>query len=403
MSMRPILEFADLIGATKPKAFMAEHYDHKPCLLKGDPVLYQSLFNFRDFSDLLEMSSVWSNETLRIVLDGNTIDKTDYCQKTAGRDGFAVWRPTPRKVSDWMHKGASVVLDCAEHMHPGLRQIANAITVQTNARVNCNIYCSFDGHQAFNSHFDTMDVFVLQMEGQKKWHVYEGRFEQPIEAADFNYPSFGQDHHDRAKGKVSLQPVLKPGHFLYIPKGQYHDACATKGPSLHVTFGTNQPRGTDFIKTVFDSLVEVPEFRKALPDFDDVENHNAAIGALADTLHRLLQNSEIAKQMRDEQRRRTYTDFARYDVPNAIALDVFRVRKISTSFTLGASGYTLSVGTNTVNVPNELAEAVQWILKRQVFDDAAFVAATPELSETNRQTVLQTLERAGLLENINAI
>ena len=130
--MRLFLEFSDLIKPTSSKAFFKDHYGKAPCLVKGDAELYASLFNWDDLSNLLEMTNVWTGTTLKIVLDEEIIDPATYTRRTVGRDGTSVLRPNPGDVNRWMTKGASVVLDAAEHMHPGLRAIT-----KTNSFGNC--------------------------------------------------------------------------------------------------------------------------------------------------------------------------------------------------------------------------------------------------------------------------
>ena len=51
------------------------------------------------------------------------------------------------------------------------------------ARVAANVYCSFQGVQAFQTHFDLHDVFAFQAEGEKTWRVYEARADTPVTAA----------------------------------------------------------------------------------------------------------------------------------------------------------------------------------------------------------------------------
>lgn len=396
--MRSILEFSDLIKPASPKAFFKDHYGKAPFLTKGDAKLYASLFNWNDFSNLLEMTNVWTGSTLKIVLDEEIIDPATYTRRSGGRDDGSVLRPIPHAVNTWMAKGASVVLDAAEYMHPGLRSITEAISFATNCMVSCNLYCSFDGRQAFTSHYDTTDVFVLQLDGAKKWRVYEGQFENPIEADGYYYSSFDKAHHDHAKGRAKMTPTLKPGSFLYLPKGRYHDACALKGPSLHATFATTEARGVDFLQTIINSMVEVPAFRAALPDFDDAAAHSAHIHDLAEQLKTILQQPEIAAQMREDQKRRAFADISRYQLPKPTPVNVYRVRHIDHSIALGGDGYILDANGKKVAIPADTVDAVKWVLARSAFLKHDLEANTPNLDEAGRRDLLAMLSEIGLLD-----
>lgn len=398
--MRSFLDFAELIRPMTPETFFSEYYGRNPCLIEGDGSLYGTLFGWEDVTQFLEMSSVWSAETLKLVLDERTLDPSEYCRRTAGRDGVAVMRPQPKLINAWMDKGASVVFNCVEHMHPGIRAVTEAIGIATNCMVSANIYCSYAGHQAFRSHFDHTDVFVLQVSGTKNWNVYEGRFREPVEAEGFYFPSFDDAYHKQTKGMPKMKPVLSAGDFMYLPKGQYHDACATDGPSLHMTFATTQARGVDFLRTIINSLVEVPEFRAALPDFDDVAAHDAQINLLADKLRDILLQPEIAAQMRDDQRRRAFQDLARFNVPEQTSATIYRVRHVRANMTLGGNGYVLSVGAQSLQIPAEAVAAVEWITQQSAFIAGEFEDATPDMSGELRADVLKTLSDAGLLDRM---
>lgn len=398
--MRSFLDFADLIKPMTPGTFFADYYGRNPCLVEGDASLYPTLFDWDDVTQLLEMSSIWTDETLKVVLDEKTIDPGEYCRRAMGRDGVSVLRPRPKKISEWMDRGASVVFNSVEHIHPGLRSVTEAIGFATNCMVTANIYCSYAGHQAFRSHFDTTDVFVLQISGTKIWNIYETRFPEPIDADGFQFTSFDDAYHKRTKGKPKMRPTLVPGHFLYLPKGQYHDACATDGPSLHITFATTQARGVDFLRTIINSLVEVPEFRAALPDFDDAQAHDTHVRKLADRLHEILLQPDIAAQMRDDQRRRAFQDLARFGVPDRIGATVYRVRHVPANLSLGGDGYVLNAGGQAVQVPGEATMAVEWVIGQSAFIVEDLVDAVPELSEDLRADLLDMLCKVGVLDPI---
>lgn len=54
------------------------------------------------------------------------------------------------------------------------------LAAQFGARSFANVYCSFRGVQAFQTHFDLHDVFAVQAEGEKTWRIYEARADAPV-------------------------------------------------------------------------------------------------------------------------------------------------------------------------------------------------------------------------------
>ena len=82
--------------------------------------------------------------------------------------GGPALRPVPQRLGELLAQGATLVLNLMERLTPGVAAVAEAIEMVTGAQTVCNVYCSWDRQQAFSSHFDNTDVFVLQIEGHKR-------------------------------------------------------------------------------------------------------------------------------------------------------------------------------------------------------------------------------------------
>ena len=101
----------------------------------------------------------------------------------------------------------------------------------------CNVYVTPANSQGFAPHYDDIDAFVLQIEGAKRWRVYE-----PFE--DETHPrtssrNFTQE--EIATQRVVFDDVLEAGDFLYLPRGWIHQAeCSSSTHSVHATLSTNQ-------------------------------------------------------------------------------------------------------------------------------------------------------------------
>ena len=93
-----------------------------------------------------------------------------------------------------------------------------------------------------------------------------------------------QDHHDRARGALRSQVVLKKGDILYLPRGWYHDALAEAPNSVHIAYGVHAPLGMDVLNILSERALYDAEFRKPLPRQD---GSAAARYALSQQLARL--------------------------------------------------------------------------------------------------------------------
>jgi len=131
--------------------------------------------------------------------------------------------------------GGSVVVDDIHRYNKDLNRIWHEFVDLFRFPVTCTSYFTPPGLNTFPTHWDTDDVFVLQVEGIKHWEVYEPVIPDLLE------------HHKWAKyacdfGEPIFSGTLKPGDLLYIPRGFPHYVYTDKTrPSLHITVGVCIP------------------------------------------------------------------------------------------------------------------------------------------------------------------
>lgn len=97
------------------------------------------------------------------------------------------------------------------------------------ADLRFNSYLSPDG-SGFNLHYDVKPIFLIQVEGRKRW--WYGA--EPIEPRPAVYSSSWDDKPPLAELE---QTTLEPGDVLYLPAFTWHRARA-EGYSLGITLGT---------------------------------------------------------------------------------------------------------------------------------------------------------------------
>ena len=90
-------------------------------------------------------------------------------------------QPVAAKVQDWVRRGASVVMNDVDSLTPGLAAVSDALE-GAGLRQGAGATSTSPGsaHKAFHSHYDTHDVWAVQVEGEKTWNIWEGRAEWPI-------------------------------------------------------------------------------------------------------------------------------------------------------------------------------------------------------------------------------
>lgn len=261
-----IADLAALLAPVTPEQFFAEHHDKAPLHVRGDPGKFAQVLSWRQINRLLDMTHIWSGTSLKLVMDSQTIPPEQFCARAPGRDGAQLLQPDAKLVQGWIAKGASVVMNDVDSLTPGLAGVSNALEAAGLGKAQANVYISWQSHKAFRTHYDTHDVWAVQVEGEKDWNIWEGRAEWPIPHPLFKGQP--QAHHDQARGRLRGVVKMKPGDLLYLPRGWYHDALAEAPASVHVAYGVHAPLGMDLLNILMERALHDAEFRKPLPRQD---------------------------------------------------------------------------------------------------------------------------------------
>jgi len=261
-----VTSLSTLLHPVLPADFLADSFDQAPLHIRGEPGKFASVMSWEVLNRLLAMD-VWTGQTLQLYADTRQVPPAAYCERTVNRNRQQVMQPDAEKVMALIRRGASLLLNEVESLHAGTLAVAQALQEGLGAKSAANIYCSWQRHQAFDSHYDRHDVFVLQISGAKAWRIYEGRTDNPIEhTAFYKVP---QAEYDRLKGLVASELEMRPGDLLYLPRGQFHDALASSAASLHVTFCCTRPTGLDLLTRLWEQAVGDSLFRAYLPQQEE--------------------------------------------------------------------------------------------------------------------------------------
>ena len=137
--------------------------------------------------------------------------------------------------------GFSLIVNALHKQWTTVAQLARQLESELlPEHVTCNLYLtppspSAASNSGFESHWDWMDVLVVQIKGSKVWSVAS----QP----QITYSTKDQKHKptkDEMANYVKARYIeftLHPGDVLYIPRGFIHNASSTTTTSLHLTFG----------------------------------------------------------------------------------------------------------------------------------------------------------------------
>jgi hypothetical protein len=380
--------FADLLHPVTPEEFFAEYHDKKPLHIPGTPDKFTSVMSWQTLNDMLNMTAVWSGISLQLVVEQKMVPISDYCRPAIGRDNVQSMQPDAARITALLRQGATLVANDVDALSPGLRSLAQTLEIALGAKAQANAYCSWRQRQAFDSHFDTHDVYAIHVEGEKIWQIYRTRADRPI--AHPRFKQFGQAHHDRAKGKVLMEVTMRPGDLLYLPRGQYHDALASDSSALHVTLGLTAVIGIDAIGD--------PLFRANVPGpgsddkglMDHMRNLARRLGEIAASP----EAQEQFKRFRQEHRYHR----GGFRLPDSVLAPEFRVRARGLSVVRVGDDWALADKVRSVPIPRGSDRLVAWVIAQEHFSSADIAAAFPNKAVEDRTRLLRELSAMKVIE-----
>ena len=399
----PPFSFDEIMAPLGAERFFAEYEGRQALHLKGAADKFAAVMNWAKLNDLLGMATIWSQNSLQLVLDKEPVPAARYCTSAAGRDGGQVLRPDPDRVQSFLKRGATLVANDIDHLSTELTAFSQALEQALGGKIQGNLYLSSRRRQGFAAHFDTHDVYAVHVEGTKTWHVYEGRKIDPIAHAMFK--TLPREHHEQAKGQKLMDVHMAPGDLLYLPRGQYHDALADEGGAVHIAFGVTYPIGMDVMSLLYERVVAEPEFRANLPrpGRPDAERRlTTRLETLAARIAAVLAEPELIKQINAQQKSFHYPRHG-YGLPELLQAgpdDRYRVRAKGIRLVQQGGRFgLLSEGSRTATeVPAEVSGLVGWVLERPQFARSELARAFPDRQPAAIEKLLRDLGAMRLIE-----
>jgi len=384
-------DFAGFIAPFDAVRFRTEYYGRRPVHIRRAGAALPTILSWQRFNEVLGITPYWNEETLKVYFRSRAALRENYCDTTDLRAG-AKAPADPAKVKALLDLGASLIANQVHRVCPELGVIAHMLECEFAARVAANVYCSFQGVQAFQTHFDLHDVFAFQAEGEKTWRVYEARADTPV------LPLPPGDEIEKwltaSRGKLLFEAHMKPGDVLYLPRGQYHDALTGAQASLHVTFGVSPATGLALFKLLESALMQESAFRAYLPDARDAATLRERLGQLAERIRSVMTSSAFATDVLNHQRGLASLP-AGYDFPAqqppawySVAHRAQVVRR--------DSGYAAVFDRGEIAL-GATYPTVEWLLRQRMFSLGDALARHSSVDPAELRAVLARLIAAGVL------
>jgi hypothetical protein len=214
----------------------------------------------RLWSDLLERSPRRPN--FRLVTEGLTTIPGTVTRKARIGNRDLTDLAAPNQIVDGYRGGATVVLQGLHLTDPVLARVANNLALELDQPIQVNAYLSPPSARGLDVHFDYHDVFVVQLEGSKRWRIWEPteRSRDPIGG-----PHAAPRPDWSELGDPQLDLVLEPGDVLYLPRGHPHVAETTEQESAHLTIGLLAVTWHRVVRRAIDDEIAAGRMRASIP------------------------------------------------------------------------------------------------------------------------------------------
>lgn len=221
-------------------------------------------------ASIADVSRLWADllgraprpPMFRLVRDGATLPPGSYCRPAGVGHRTLDDVVQPNRVLELHEAGATVVLQGLQLTNPRLARFANNLALRLDQPVQVNAYLTPREAKGLELHFDFHDVFVVQLDGAKRWRVWEplDRTRVPVRGGPPTpMPTFDE------LGAPAMDFTLSAGDCLYLPRGFPHAAEAVDVASSHLTVGVMALTWHQVLRAALDRSRAAPAVRTSIP------------------------------------------------------------------------------------------------------------------------------------------
>jgi ribosomal protein L16 Arg81 hydroxylase len=385
-----------LLAPLSRETFLHEYWEKAPCFVeRGDTELFKrfDLPFIQDIDSLISLTHPRParNEVRLVKTENSLLTDRPVSENADGTaDIYSVYRA--------YNEGFTIIINSVDRRWRQIADLCRGLQASLGHSVGANLYYTPARAQGFLPHFDTHDVFILQLHGSKNWRLFRSAIALPLE--DTKIPVQPED-----VVAPQAQHRLEVGDLLYIPRGFVHAAGTDDGSSIHLTIGVTVTRWLDLLHDLLDLAGhENVALREALPLNFSSESAGQPLGARLLALVMSLSQPELCAGA--VRRRASHMMSAGNPVPDghfrsldrvaSIDLDTRLARRtrLSCQVSLEDQEAIIRFPGNSVSGPAAIAPALHFVSRAERF---AVRDLPNELSDDSKIVLAKRLVREGLI------
>jgi 50S ribosomal protein L16 3-hydroxylase len=255
----PVDQPLALLGGLTPAVFMQRHWQKKPLLVRQAwPGVVPPLTRAQALA-MVGSADVESRLVTRQVSDN-----------AAKRGAKPQWQvrtgPLPRRaLPPVAQPGWTVLLQGLDLHVSAAHQMLQRFRFLPDARLDDLMLSWASPGGGVGAHVDAYDVFLLQVQGHRRWRIGKVKNAAWIDGAPLKLLRHFEPTHDW---------LLAPGDMLYLPPGWGHDGVAEGGECMTCSVGYRAPAQTELARDLLQRLADEAGDDEA--DEADEAHHSAA-------------------------------------------------------------------------------------------------------------------------------
>lgn len=232
--------FAWLIHPITIEDFFQNYWEKKPLHISREDSrgYYGSIFTRSHLLHKLKDEGLLLGTELKAMRYNK---KTDAREDVSVEDDEEAPEVNLQQAMKMWNEGYTFQVIQPQHYNRQLWRLLTGLESTFNSLFGANAYMTPGGTQGLAPHWDDVEAFILQVEGEKEWSLFENMEDDELSGECSQDLPFDEFKEEDALMKV----VVKPGDLLYFPRGTIHFANCPKGEakdafSNHITLSTYQ-------------------------------------------------------------------------------------------------------------------------------------------------------------------
>ena len=397
LTKQNISQFEDLIAPHSLQDFSENYWDKKPLIIqRNDRSYFESLMTIKNVDEILDFHRPKGSD-IRVVKNQEPLDKNKY----ENTDGSLRLNQIYASYAD----GYTVVINEIDRFWKPIKTLCHNTRNLIKHKAVANMYLTPKEQKALLPHYDSHDVFVIQVSGKKHWRLYDADYPSPL--VNSFQPILPREH------LSNMQEItVEAGDIMYIPRGVPHEAYTTDESSIHLTIGVYPTQWLDVLIKSLEGLANTNiELRKALPigflnndkiiiSEDKEKQLTKIVSELLNERSNDMAIGIINEEFRTGQQPMSDGHFMSLDTLNELTTETYlqqRDRMNCKTQMIGSMVRIIFTG-NVIKGPQAVAAAFDYIANTK---KSFQIKDLPISGETNKIKIAQRLIRGGLLQIVS--